>query len=167
MPPATESVNPLVAVIASNAADLTLLLPATTTLTRFDVRHECWTVSPLGGPTAVAQAVDQALANGAEAFIVGVNGPSGLAATVAGHAFRPVLAVPLETAAFRGLDALAGAVQQPAGLPVAAVAIGQAGATNAALLAVAILGGSRPGLRQRLHAFRAEQAAKVLAATLP
>ena len=75
--------------------------------------------------------------------------------------------MPVESHALKGLDSLLSIVQMPAGVPVGALAIGRAGATNAALLAVAILGGSRPALRERLRAFRAEQTARVLGDTLP
>ena len=90
-----------------------------------------------------------------------------LAGVVAAHTVLPVLGVPMEGGALKGLDALLATVQMPGGIPVGTLAIGKAGATNAALLAVAILANSRPELRQKLRAFREEQAAKVLAETLP
>ena len=79
----------------------------------------------------------------------------------------PVLGVPVESAALRGIDSLLSIVQMPAGVPVGTMAIGKAGATNAALLAVAMLSASRPALRERLRRFRAEQTAKVRSETLP
>jgi 5-(carboxyamino)imidazole ribonucleotide mutase len=78
-----------------------------------------------------------------------------------------VLGVPMESATLKGLDSLLSTVQMPGGIPVGTLAIGKPGATNAALLAVAILAGSRPALREKLRAFRAEQTAKVLKETLP
>jgi 5-(carboxyamino)imidazole ribonucleotide mutase len=85
---------------------------------------------------------------------------------VAAHTVAPVLGVPMESAALKGLDSLLAMVQMPAGIPVGTLAIGKPGATNAALLAVAILATSRPELKAKLEAFRAAQAAKVLEETL-
>ncbi len=84
----------------------------------------------------------------------------------AAHTVLPVLGVPMESAALKGLDSLLSTVQMPAGIPVGTLAIGPAGARNAALLAVAILGGSRPELRDRLHQFRDRQKQKILKETL-
>jgi 5-(carboxyamino)imidazole ribonucleotide mutase len=86
---------------------------------------------------------------------------------VAAHTLLPVLGVPMESASLKGLDSLLSTVQMPGGIPVGTLAIGKPGATNAALLAVAILAVSRPALRERLRGFRAEQTAKVLKETLP
>jgi 5-(carboxyamino)imidazole ribonucleotide mutase len=90
-----------------------------------------------------------------------------LAGVVAAHTILPVLGVPMESASLKGLDSLLSTVQMPGGIPVGTLAIGKPGATNAALLAVAILAGKRPELRQKLRAFREEQTAKVLKETLP
>jgi len=86
---------------------------------------------------------------------------------VAAHTLLPVLGVPIESQSLKGLDSLLSTVQMPAGIPVGTLAIGKPGAINAALLAVAILAGSRPELREKLRAFRQEQAESVLGATLP
>ena len=86
---------------------------------------------------------------------------------VAAHTVLPVIGVPVESAVLRGVDSLLSIVQMPAGVPVATVAIGRAGAVNAALLAVAILAGTDPDLRAKLHDYRRRQTDRVLAAMLP
>jgi 5-(carboxyamino)imidazole ribonucleotide mutase len=100
-------------------------------------------------------------------IIAGAGGAAHLPGMVAAQTLLPVLGVPVETHALKGMDSLLSIVQMPAGIPVGTLAIGRAGAINAALLAVAILAGPRPDLRERLRTFRAEQAARVLADTLP
>jgi 5-(carboxyamino)imidazole ribonucleotide mutase len=100
-------------------------------------------------------------------IIAGAGGAAHLPGMIAAQTLLPVLGVPVETHALKGMDSLLSIVQMPAGIPVGTLAIGRAGAVNAALLAVAILAGTRPDLRERLRAFRAEQAARVLADTLP
>ena len=101
-----------------------------------------------------------------EAIIAAAGGAAHLAGVCAAHTLLPVLGVPMASAALKGLDALLSTVQMPAGIPVGTLAIGAAGARNAALLAIAILANSRPELRERLRQFRAEQSAKVLGETL-
>jgi 5-(carboxyamino)imidazole ribonucleotide mutase len=100
-------------------------------------------------------------------IIAAAGGAAHLAGVCAAHTILPVLGVPMESAALKGMDSLLSTVQMPAGIPVGTLAIGPAGARNAALLAVAILAVSRPELRQRLRQFRAEQSEKVLRETLP
>jgi 5-(carboxyamino)imidazole ribonucleotide mutase len=102
-----------------------------------------------------------------EVIIAAAGGAAHLAGVCAAHTLLPVLGVPMESGALKGLDSLLATVQMPAGIPVGTLAIGAAGARNAALLAVAILANSRPELRDRLREFRAEQSAKVLGETLP
>jgi 5-(carboxyamino)imidazole ribonucleotide mutase len=102
-----------------------------------------------------------------EVIIAAAGGAAHLAGVCAAHTVLPVLGVPMESAALKGMDSLLSTVQMPAGIPVGTLAIGAPGARNAALLAVAILANSRPELRDRLRRFRAEQSAKVLGETLP
>jgi 5-(carboxyamino)imidazole ribonucleotide mutase len=104
---------------------------------------------------------------GLEVVIAGAGGAAHLPGMVAAQTVLPVLGVPVQSKALSGLDSLLSIVQMPAGIPVGTLAIGAAGATNAALLAVAILATTRPELRAKLHDFRAAQTAKVLQATLP
>jgi 5-(carboxyamino)imidazole ribonucleotide mutase len=108
----------------------------------------------------------QAEGRGLEVIIAGAGGAAHLPGMVAGHTLLPVIGVPIQSRALTGLDSLLSFVQMPAGVPVATMAIGRAGATNAALLAVAILAATRPDLRAALARFRAERAAQVMAETL-
>ncbi len=101
-----------------------------------------------------------------EAFIAAAGGAAHLAGVVAAQTLVPVLGVPMESQSLKGLDSLLAMVQMPAGIPVGTLAIGKAGATNAALLAIAILANTRPDLREKLRSFRADQAAKILQETL-
>ena len=102
-----------------------------------------------------------------EVIVAGAGGAAHLPGIVAAHTTLPVLGVPVESASLKGLDSLLSIVQMPGGIPVATLAIGKPGATNAALLAVAILAAQRPELREKLREFRREQAKKVLSETLP
>ena len=104
---------------------------------------------------------------GLEVIIAGAGGAAHLPGMVAAQTTVPVLGVPVKSRALKGLDSLLSIVQMPAGVPVGALAIGRAGATNAALLAVAILANTRPELREKLRRFREEQTAKVREAVLP
>ena len=99
-------------------------------------------------------------------IIAGAGGAAHLAGVIAGHTVLPVLGVPIQSKALNGLDSLLSIVQMPGGIPVGTLAIGSAGAKNAALLAASILANSRPDLRQKLHQFREQQAQRVLQARL-
>ena len=117
-----------------------------------------------------AQATEFAIgaeARGLEVIIAGAGGAAHLAGVLAAYTVVPVLGVPMQSAALQGLDSLLSIVQMPGGVPVGTLAIGKAGATNAGLLAVAILANSRPDLRAKLHAFRHEQTEKVRRDSLP
>ena len=114
----------------------------------------------------MAEYARTAEARGLEVIIAAAGGAAHLPGMVAAHTLLPVLGVPVESAVLRGVDSLLSIVQMPGGVPVGTLAIGKAGATNAALLAVAILAGSRPHLREKLRAFRAEQTEKVRKETL-
>jgi 5-(carboxyamino)imidazole ribonucleotide mutase len=103
---------------------------------------------------------------GLKVIIAGAGGAAHLAGVLAAHTILPVLGVPLESSALHGMDSLLSTVQMPGGIPVGTLAIGKAGATNAALLAVAILATHRSDLREKLIAFRAAQAEKVLSESL-
>jgi 5-(carboxyamino)imidazole ribonucleotide mutase len=137
------------------------------TLTHFGVPHERHIVSAHRTPVRLAEYVSGAEARGIEVLIAGAGGAAHLPGMAAAYTLLPVLGVPVESRALKGMDSLLSIVQMPAGVPVGTLAIGQAGATNAALLAVAILANSRPELREKLRQFRAEQTEKVLKDTLP
>jgi 5-(carboxyamino)imidazole ribonucleotide mutase len=159
--------KPLVGVLMGSRSDWETMKAASDTLARFDVAHECRVLSAHRTPGATVEYAGGATARGIEVLIAAAGGAAHLAGVVAAHTLLPVLGVPMESASLKGLDSLLSTVQMPAGIPVGTLAIGKPGATNAALLAVAILAGKRPELREKLRAFREEQAAKVLRETLP
>jgi 5-(carboxyamino)imidazole ribonucleotide mutase len=158
--------TPLVAVVMGSKSDWEVMRAAPDTLARFGVPHECRVLSAHRTPGELERYVKERSAEGTEVFIAAAGGAAHLAGVVAAHTVAPVLGVPMESAALKGLDSLLAMVQMPAGIPVGTLAIGKPGATNAALLAVAILATSRPELKAKLEAFRAAQAAKVLEETL-
>jgi 5-(carboxyamino)imidazole ribonucleotide mutase len=159
--------RPLVGILMGSKSDWEVMKGASETLARFEVAHECRVLSAHRTPAATIEYVSAAEARGLEVIIAAAGGAAHLAGVVAAHTLLPVLGVPMESAALKGLDSLLATVQMPAGIPVGTLAIGKPGATNAALLAVAILAGARPPLREKLRAFREEQTAKVLKETLP
>ena len=115
----------------------------------------------------MAQYAGEAEGRGLRCIIAGAGGAAHLPGMVAAHSVLPVLGVPVESAALKGMDSLLSIVQMPRGVPVATLAIGRAGAVNAGLLAVAILASTDDALRARLHAFRREQAERVCNTELP
>ena len=137
------------------------------TLTQFGVAHECRVLSAHRTPLLAAQYAAEAEPRGFEVIIAAAGGAAHLAGVLAAQTVLPVLGVPMESPALKGLDSLLSTVQMPGGIPVGTLAIGTAGARNAALLAIAILANSRPELREKLKAFRAAQAEKVARETLP
>lgn len=159
--------KPLVAVMMGSKSDWETMRQADELLTRFEVSHECRVLSAHRTPAQTAEYVSLAEGRGIEVIIAAAGGAAHLAGVCAAHTVLPVLGVPMESASLKGMDSLLSTVQMPAGIPVGTLAIGPAGARNAALLAVAILANSRPDLRERLKRFRAEQSEKVLRETLP
>ena len=136
-------------------------------LTRFGVPHECRIVSAHRTPEWLREFAVGAEGRGIQAVIAGAGGAAHLPGMVAAQTLLPVFGVPVESQALKGMDSLLSIVQMPSGVPVGTLAIGKAGAANAALLAVRMLATRDPGLRERLRAFVDEQAAKVRAETLP
>jgi 5-(carboxyamino)imidazole ribonucleotide mutase len=118
-------------------------------------------------PELAAEFASGAELRGLEVIIAGAGGAAHLAGVTAAYTTLPVLGVPMESQSLKGLDSLLSTVQMPGGVPVGTLAIGKAGAKNAALLAIAILANHRPELRQKLHQFRDEQKKKVMSETLP
>lgn len=159
--------KPLVGVIMGSASDWETLKHADEVLTRFGVDHECRVVSAHRTPEDTAEYARSAEGRGLEVIIAGAGGAAHLPGVVASYTLLPVLGVPVESQALKGLDSLLSMVQMPGGIPVGTLAVGKAGATNAALLAVAILARARPELREKLRRFRAEQAEKVRGERLP
>jgi 5-(carboxyamino)imidazole ribonucleotide mutase len=158
--------EPLVGILMGSKSDWETMKHASETLTRFGVAHECRVLSAHRTPVATVEYVSAAESRGLEVLIAAAGGAAHLAGVVAAHTLLPVLGVPMESASLKGLDSLLSTVQMPGGVPVGTLAIGKPGATNAALLAVAILANQRQGLREKLRAFREEQTAKVLKETL-
>lgn len=158
--------NPLVAVIMGSKSDWETMRHADEILTRFDVSHECRIVSAHRTPALMTEFAAEAESRGIEVIIAGAGGSAHLPGMVAAQTLLPVLGVPVESHALKGLDSLLSIVQMPGGIPVGSLAIGKAGATNAALLAVAILANSRPELREKLRNFREDQTTRVLGDSL-
>ena len=155
--------TPLVAVIMGSKSDWEVMRQAAATLTSFGVPHECRVLSAHRTPAETAEYVSQAESRGIQVIVAAAGGAAHLAGVCAAHTLLPVLGVPMESAALKGLDSLLSTVQMPAGIPVGTLAIGAPGARNAALLAIAILANSRPDLRESLRRFRADQKEKILA----
>jgi 5-(carboxyamino)imidazole ribonucleotide mutase len=163
---AIRNSSPLVAVIMGSKSDWETMRATSETLDRFGVAHECRVISAHRTPALASEFAGAAESRGVEVIIAAAGGAAHLAGVIAAHTVLPVLGVPMKSDALNGLDSLLATVQMPAGIPVGTLAIGKAGATNAALFAVAILANSRPALRAKLHEFRAEQEKKVRAVTL-
>jgi 5-(carboxyamino)imidazole ribonucleotide mutase len=163
----TDDPKPLVAVIMGSKSDWDTMRHADEVLTRFGVPHECRIVSAHRTPAWLAEFASGAEARGIEVIIAGAGGAAHLPGMAAAQTTLPVLGVPVESRSLKGMDSLLSIVQMPAGIPVGTLAIGQSGATNAGLLAVAILATHCPELREKLHQFRAEQMQRVLGDTLP
>lgn len=161
-----ETNHPLVGVIMGSKSDWETMRHAALTLRQFDVPAEWRVVSAHRTPDWMNEYAHQAQDRGLEVIIAGAGGAAHLPGMVAGHTLLPVIGVPIQTRALNGLDSLLSIVQMPAGVPVATMAIGRAGAVNAALLAVAILGSTRPELRATLARYRAERAQAVMQETL-
>jgi 5-(carboxyamino)imidazole ribonucleotide mutase len=158
--------KPLVGVIMGSKSDWDTMTHASKTLSEFGVLHETRIVSAHRTPQLLAEYATTAAERGLEVIIAGAGGAAHLPGMSAAYTGLPVLGVPIESKSLKGIDSLLSIVQMPAGIPVATLAIGKAGATNAALLAVSILANSRPELREKLRAFREKQTAKVLKDTL-
>jgi 5-(carboxyamino)imidazole ribonucleotide mutase len=157
-----ENEKPLVAIIMGSKSDWETMRLASETLQKFDVPHECHIVSAHRTPQWLADFSTSAEGKGYEVIIAGAGGAAHLPGMAAAQTLLPVLGVPVQSKALNGMDSLLSIVQMPAGIPVGTLAIGSAGATNAALLAIAILANSRPELRDKLRAFRDEQTTKVM-----
>lgn len=162
-----ETPELLVAVVMGSASDWETMRHAAETLERFEVPHERRVVSAHRTPDLMASYAKEAESRGLEVIVAGAGGAAHLPGMISAHTTVPVLGVPVESRALKGMDSLLSIAQMPAGVPVGTLAIGKAGATNAALLAVAILANTRPRLRDRLRRFREEQAEKAAGSELP
>lgn len=157
-----ENQKPLAAVVMGSKSDWETMQKASETLEKFGVAHECKIVSAHRTPDLLYSFAKTAEERGIEVIIAGAGGAAHLPGMCAAQTVLPVLGVPVQSKALSGMDSLLSIVQMPAGIPVGTLAIGQAGATNAALLAISILSNSRPDLREKLRAFRDEQTQIVL-----
>lgn len=152
----------LVGIIMGSRSDWETLQHAASTLEMLGVAHEVRVVSAHRTPDLLFEYASQAAGRGIEVIIAGAGGAAHLPGMAAAKTTLPVLGVPVESHALKGLDSLLSIVQMPAGVPVGTMAIGKAGAINAALLAAAILAGKHTHLRVTLDRYRASQAADVL-----
>ncbi|MBQ15790.1 MAG: 5-(carboxyamino)imidazole ribonucleotide mutase [Planctomycetaceae bacterium] len=156
----------LVNILMGSKSDWDTMQHAPAMLDDFGVAHECRVLSAHRTPAETADYVSGAEDRGVEVIIAAAGGAAHLAGVCAAHTVLPVLGVPMTGWATDGLDALLATVQMPRGIPVGTLAIGKAGAVNAALLAIAILAGSRPQLRQQIKDYRQAQSEAILAETL-
>jgi len=163
--PKTKSKS-LVAVLIGSKSDWDTMRAASETLAKFGVAHESRVMSAHRTPKLASEFASNAESRGIEVIIAAAGGAAHLAGVIAAHTTLPVLGVPMKSDALNGLDSLLSTVQMPAGIPVGTLAIGKAGATNAALLAIAILANSRPELKKKLREFREQQEKKIRETTL-
>lgn len=159
--------TPLVALIMGSVSDWETMKHATQVLEHFSIPHERRVVSAHRTPELMADFAKTAAGRGIKVIIAGAGGAAHLPGMVAAHTTLPVLGVPVESKVLKGVDSLLSIVQMPAGIPVATLAIGTAGARNAALLAASILALGSPEIKGRLEEFRSRQTADVLACELP
>ncbi|HEY8563549.1 MAG TPA: 5-(carboxyamino)imidazole ribonucleotide mutase [Pyrinomonadaceae bacterium] len=164
--PKTQNQKPLVAIIMGSTSDWETMKNAADVLEEFGVAHESSVVSAHRTPDLLFEFAKSAEARGLEVIIAGAGGAAHLPGMTASQTVLPVLGVPVQSKALSGMDSLLSIVQMPAGVPVGTLAIGAAGAKNAALLAISILANSRPELRAKLHGFRKRQTQTVLNAEL-
>jgi len=163
----TAAASPLVGIIMGSKSDWDTMSAAAETLTQFGVPHECRVMSAHRSPQLAAEFAANAESRGLQVVIAGAGGAAHLAGVMAAHTLLPVLGVPMKSDALKGLDSLLSTVQMPAGIPVGTLAIGKAGATNAALLAIAIIANGNAELREKLRRYREQMEQKIRATELP
>ena len=157
-----NSGQPLVGVIMGSKSDWETMARTSEALTKLAIAHECRVVSAHRTPDLMAQYAKEAASRGLEVIIAAAGGAAHLPGMVAAHTSLPVLGVPIKSSVLNGVDSLLSIVQMPAGIPVGTLAIGNAGATNAALLAASILGIKYPDIRTRLEEWRQAQTETVI-----
>ena len=162
----TTITNPLVSIIMGSTSDWETMKNAADILNDFQVPHECKVVSAHRTPDLLFEFAKTAESRGIEVIIAGAGGAAHLPGMCASQTVLPVLGVPVQSKALSGMDSLLSIVQMPAGIPVGTLAIGAAGAKNAALFAISILANSRPELREKLRGFRRKQTQIVLDSNL-
>jgi len=162
-----KSEKPLVGVVMGSKSDWETMKFADEILTRFGVPHECRVLSAHRSPKLTSAWAVAAERRGLAVILAAAGGAAHLAGVLAAHTLVPVLGVPMESPSLKGLDSLLSTVQMPGGVPVGTLGIGKSGATNAALLAVAILARTDGSLRAKLRRFRVRQEKAIGALTLP
>ncbi len=162
----SDSNELLVAMIMGSRSDWETMEPGSDILHEFGVPHECRVLSAHRTPNELVDYLKDAENRGCQVFIGGAGGAAHLAGVIASKTLKPVLGVPIPSV-LQGLDSLLSTVQMPGGIPVGTLAIGKAGSINAALLAISILGTSRPELLEKIAAYRQKRAEKILAEDLP
>ena len=163
----TENKSPLIGIVMGSDSDWPTMQAAAVMLKEFGVPFEARVGSAHRTPDLLFEYAEMAGPRGLQAIIAGAGGAAHLPGMLAAKTAVPVLGVPVQSKALSGVDSLHSIVQMPKGIPVATFAIGEAGAANAALFAVAMLANQDAGLNQRLQQFRQQQSAKVLAMKLP
>jgi 5-(carboxyamino)imidazole ribonucleotide mutase len=158
--------SPLVGIVVGSASDWEVMREAAKQLTDFAVPYEARVLSAHRSPDALIDWIERLSAKGAQCFIAGAGGAAHLAGVIAAKTTVPVLGVPMPSKYLHGLDSLLSIVQMPKGIPVATFAIGEAGAANAGLFAVAMLAQNNAALAKRLAQFRRSQAEAVKSAKL-
>ena len=158
---------PLVAIVMGSANDWEVMQQAAQQLQDFGVAYDARVISAHRSPDLLFDYIKDMTARGVRCFIAGAGGAAHLAGVIAGKTTLPVLGVPMPSKYLQGMDSLLSTVQMPKGIPVATFAIGEAGAANAGLFAVAMLSLDDAGIAQQLQTFRNKQAEKVKATTLP
>ncbi len=151
-----------VGIVMGSRSDWDTVSNAATTLEALGIEYEARVISAHRTPDQAFAYAESAESRGLEVIIAAAGGAAHLAGVIAAKTALPVLGVPMQTSSLNGLDSLLSIVQMPAGVPVGTLAIGRAGAVNAALLAAAILAGKEPALRERLKAYREAQTKNVL-----
>ena len=163
----TQQAKPLVGVVMGSSSDWEVMKHAVAVLEQFGIAHEAQVISAHRMPDEMFAYAEQARARGLRAIIAGAGGAAHLPGMIAAKTIVPVLGVPVPSKYLRGEDSLLSIVQMPKGVPVATFAIGEAGAANAALTAVAMIAAGDDALAAKLEAFRAAQTAAAKAMTLP
>jgi 5-(carboxyamino)imidazole ribonucleotide mutase len=163
----SQNNSPQVAIIMGSKSDWETMEHAAKVLEDFGVPHECEIVSAHRTPDLLFEFAKTAETRGIQVIIAGAGGAAHLPGMCASQTILPVLGVPVRTSALDGMDSLLSIAQMPGGVPVGTLAIGEAGAKNAALLAIAILANSQPDLKAKLRAFRSNQTNTVLEMKLP
>ena len=150
-----------IAIVMGSQSDLETMSEAVNLFKEFKAGYEVRVLSAHRTPDAVAKFSKEARKNGIKVIIAGAGGAAALAGVIASHTTLPVIGVPIETSSLKGLDSLLSTVQMPAGVPVASMAIGNAGAKNAAIFALEILGATDAGIEKKLTSYKKEMAKKV------